>query len=211
MAILYETVGQWVIRPLLHVLYRAEVSGRERIPAAGPAILAANHESVVDPFVLGLATPRVVRYMAKAELYESPLVRPLMRGFGTFPVERGRGDRQAMARGRELLERGELVGVFPQGTIVPSRERPFRRGVARLALETGVPIVPVCLVGTERVWRPYDFRLGFPTVRVLVASPIPVERRRPTIVASNELIAEVEATVRELRRPYGEPRHAWLD
>jgi 1-acyl-sn-glycerol-3-phosphate acyltransferase len=211
MALLYETVGQWLIRPLLHVLYRAEVSGSERIPAIGPAILAANHESVVDPFVLGLTTPRVVRYMAKSELFESPLMRPLMRGFGTFPVERGRGDREAMARARELLEQGELVGMFPQGTIVPSRDRPFRRGAARLALETGVAIVPVCLVGTERVWRPHDFKLGLPTVRVLVASPIPVERRKPTIVASNELIARVEAAVLELRRPYGEPRHAWLD
>jgi 1-acyl-sn-glycerol-3-phosphate acyltransferase len=186
------------------------VSGEERIPA-GPAILAANHESVVDPFVLGLATPRVVHYMAKAELFENALTRPFMHDFGTFPVERGRGDREAMARARALLEQGEIVGMFPQGTVNPFRNRPFRRGAARLALETGVSVVPVCLVGTERVWRPHDFRLGLPTVRVLVASPIPVERGKPTIVASNELIARVEAAVLELRRPYGEPAHAWLD
>jgi 1-acyl-sn-glycerol-3-phosphate acyltransferase len=116
-----------------------------------------------------------------------------------------------MARARALLEEGELVGVFPQGTINPFRDRPFRRGAARLAFETGVPVVPVCLIGTERVWRPHDFRLGLPKVRVLVASPIPVERRKPTIVASNELIALVEAAVLEMRRPYGEPQHAWLD
>jgi len=210
-ALLYETVGQWLIRPLLLGLYRAEVAGAERIPARGPAILAANHESVVDPFVLGLATPRTVRYMAKSELFENARMRLLMKGFGTFPVERGRGDRESMARARTLLEGGELVGMFPQGTVVPSRNRPFRRGAARLALETGVPIVPVCLVATERVWRPYDLRLGLPTVRVLVASPIAVERRKPTIVASNELIAQVETAVRELGRPYGEPAHAWLD
>jgi len=211
MAILYETVGQWLIRPLLLALYRAEVAGIERIPATGPAILAANHESVVDPFVLGLTTPRTIRYMAKSELFESAMGRLFMHGFGTFPVERGRGDRKSMARARALLDQGELVGMFPQGTVVPSRSRPFRRGAARLALETGVPIVPVCLVGTERVWRPYDFKLGLAKVRVLVASPIAVAPRKPTIVASNALIAQVEAAVLELRRPYGEPAHAWIE
>lgn len=211
MAILYETVGHWFIRPLLHVLYRAEVSGDERVPEHGPAILAANHESLVDPFVLGLATRRVVHYMAKSELFRNDVLRPLMRGFGTFPIERGRGDREAMARARALLERGEIVGMFPQGTAQPLRHRPFRRGAARLALQSGVPIVPVCLVATERVLRPHDVRIGLPKVHVLVAVPIPVERRKPTIVAANELIARVEAAVLELRRPYGEPGHAWLD
>ncbi len=211
MAVLYETVGNWFVRPLVQVLYRAEVGGADRIPDAGPAILASNHESLVDPFVLGLATPRVVRYMAKAELWRNRCLRPFMEGFGTFPIERGRGDREAMARARAILEAGEIIGMFPQGTAQPYRQRPFRRGAARLALETGAPIVPVCLVGTERILRPHRFRVGLPKVRILVARPIEVEPRKPTIVAANALIARVEATVAELYQPYGEPDHAWLD
>jgi 1-acyl-sn-glycerol-3-phosphate acyltransferase len=211
MPILYETLGQHAIRPLLKLVYRAQVTGSNRIPEDGPCILAANHESMIDPFVLGLATPRVIRYMAKAELWRHPVLRAVMRGFGTFPVERGRGDREAMARARVLLEEGEPLGIFPQGTCTPYRERPFRRGAARLALETGAPIVPVCLVGTEQILRPRRFKLGLPKVHVIVADPITVEPRKPTIVAANELMARVEHAVAELRRPYGEPAHAWID
>ena len=211
MPILYKTIGDHAIRPLLRLIYRTEVSGSERIPTDGPCILAANHESMIDPFILGIATPRVIRYMAKAELWNNPILREIMKGFGTIPVSRGVGDREAMARARGLLEEGESLGIFPQGTCIPYRDRPFRRGAARLALETGAPIVPVCLVGTERILRPRRFKLGLPKVRVLVADPIHVEARKPTIVASNELIARVEHAVAELRRPYGEPAHVWID
>ncbi len=211
MPILYKTLGQHAIRPLLRLVYRAEVSGGDRIPADGPCILAANHESMIDPFILGIATPRMIRYLAKAELWRNPILREIMKGFGTIPVSRGVGDREAMARARGLLAAGEPLGIFPQGTCIPYRDRPFQRGAARLALETGAPIVPVCLVGTERILRPSRFKLGLPKVHVLVGDPIEVEPRKPTIVVANELIARVEHAVAELRRPYGEPAHVWID
>ena len=72
--ILYRTFGQKVLRPLLCALYKIEVTGSERIPASGPAVVAGNHESQVDPFIMGIATPRVVHYMAKAELWDNPVV-----------------------------------------------------------------------------------------------------------------------------------------
>jgi 1-acyl-sn-glycerol-3-phosphate acyltransferase len=209
--ILYRTVGNWAIRPLLHVVYRADVRGRERVPSQGPGILVANHESIVDPFVVALATPRVIRYLAKAELYESSIGRALMQGFGAIPIERGRGDHDAMAHAREVLRAGGLVGIFPQGTAKPYRRRPFHRGAARLALETGAPLVPIALAGTERVLRPHRIRLGLPKVYVVVGRPIEIEPRKVTIVAANALIAEVENAVSELRRPFGEPAHAWID
>jgi 1-acyl-sn-glycerol-3-phosphate acyltransferase len=209
--ILYRTVGFHVTDPLLRLLYRAEVAGADRIPARGACIVAANHESNVDPFVLGLATPRVIRYMAKAELYDHPLVAAVMRGFAAFPVERGRGDAGAVTRARELLEAGELIGIFPQGTCRPLRRRPYHRTAAKLALATGAPIVPVALVGTERILRPHRVRVGLPKVRVLVGRRIDVPHERPTLARARELTRIVERSIEELRRPYGEPAHAWID
>jgi 1-acyl-sn-glycerol-3-phosphate acyltransferase len=209
--ILYRTVGFYAIRPLLCAAYRAEVTGREHIPRVGPCIVVANHESMVDPFVLGLATRRVIRYMAKAELWRNGLLSLVMEGFGTFPVERGRADSSAVSRARALLEQGEVVGVFPQGTCTPFRHRPFHRTAARLALETGAPLVPVALVGTERILRPHSFKVGLPKVRVVVAEPIRVEPQKPTTVSAKALTARIESEIAELRRPYGEPAHAWID
>lgn len=209
--ILYRTVGFHVIRPVLQILFRAEVAGAERIPRHGPCIVVANHESTVDPFVLGLATPRVIRYMAKAELWRNPFVALVMGGLATFPVERGRGDRSAIECARALLEKGEIVGIFPQGTCMPFRRRPFLRTAARLALETGAPVVPVALIGTERILRPHRFKVGLPKVRVLVARPVEVERQKPTLATAKTLTERLEEIITELRHPYGEPAHVWID
>jgi 1-acyl-sn-glycerol-3-phosphate acyltransferase len=208
---LYEGLGDLLIRPLVRTLYRLEVAGGDRIPARGPGILVANHDSVLDPFVLGCATPRVVHFMAKAELWRSRAVGFLMDAFGSFPVERAAGDRSAVARAAELLRAGELVAVFPQGTALPFRRKPYARGAARLALQTGAPLVPTCLVGTERAVRPHRVRIGFPRVLVLVGRPIRVEPQRATVVAAKALTARIEETIEELRRPYGPPAHAWID
>jgi 1-acyl-sn-glycerol-3-phosphate acyltransferase len=190
-------------------LYRIEVRGAERIPAEGPAILVANHESLIDPWVLGIATPRPIRYMAKAELWRYPGLRNVMEWFGTFPVSRGVGDREAVGRAGDLLAEGELLGMFPQGTCLPYPNRPWLRGAARLALSTGVPIVPVCIVGSERALRPGKFKVGLPRIRVLVCEPIEVEQARPTVAAAKELTARVEQEIEEARTPYGPPAHAW--
>lgn len=203
--ILYRTIGT-VLRPLLHMTYRIDGSGWERIPAAGPAVLAANHESQVDPFVLGVATLRVIHYMAKAELWNYPVLKQLVAGFGAFPVKRGRADEGAIDHGVDVLERGGLVGIFPQGTCLPYRDRHWRKGAARLAKEAGVPLIPVCLVNTEKALRPRRFKVGLPRIHVHVAEPID-----PAGGDVAELTREAEQRVEELRAPYGPPAHAWFD
>ncbi len=208
---LYELLERVQFRAFFSWLYHVEIRGRERIPARGAVILAANHESMIDPWILGLATPRPIRYMAKAELWRYPVVRWVLEKFGTFPVARGRGDQDAVGRAEELLAEGEVLGIFPQGTCLPYRHRPFQRGAARLALASGTPVVPVCMVGTERALRPGRFKLGRPRVKVLVGEAIEVARGRPTIVAAKALTRRIEEAIAELRAPYGPPAHAWYD
>jgi 1-acyl-sn-glycerol-3-phosphate acyltransferase len=209
--ILYSLLVKAGFRPFMRTVFRMEVAGAERIPAQGPCILAANHESIVDPYVVGVVTGRPIHFMAKGELWRNPVSRAVMEGFGAFPVERGTGDGAAVGRAGQLLEQGEVLGIFPQGTCVPRRDRPYLSGAARLALATGSPLVPVCTVGTEQLLRPYKTRIGFPKLRVLVARPLTVARQRPTLVAARELTRRVEEATAELRRPYGEPKHAWID
>jgi 1-acyl-sn-glycerol-3-phosphate acyltransferase len=176
------------MRQLLTRLYRIRVEGAERIPRTGGCILVANHESLSDPWILSVATDRRVRFMAKAELWRYPVVRWAMEAYGTFPVERGSGDTGAMARAGELLAQGELLGMFPRGTSKPGGNRVWHRGAARLALAHGVPIVPVTLVNTRQV-------LPRRAIAIHVGEPIVPDRGRPTIAASKELTARLEAAV----------------
>ena len=164
---------------------------------------------MIDPWLLGLATPRPIRYMAKAELWSYPVLRNVMEWWGTFPVSRGVGDREAVGRAAELLGEGQVLGMFPQGTCLPYRHRPWMRGAARLALSTGTTIVPVCIIGSERALRPGKFKVGLPRIKVLVGEPIEVEQRRPTVAAAKELMARIEQAIEEARSPYGPPAHAW--
>jgi 1-acyl-sn-glycerol-3-phosphate acyltransferase len=173
---------------LLRLLYRIEIVGAERIPADGPAILAANHASVFDPFILGVATPREIHYMAKAELFRWRLLAAAMRSFNGFPVERGGGDQAAMSEAGRLLIGGAVIGIFPQGTSKPERQIGWHRGAARLALTTGAPLVPVRLSGTRR--PPLLTR-----VRIAIGEPIVVPVERPTIAAARELTERLERAV----------------
>jgi len=203
-----EVVG---LRELLRWAYRVEVHGGEHIPATGGAVLGANHESLADPFFLGVATRRPIHYMAKAELWRNPLVGRLLDWLGTFPVERGGGDSGALRHGIRLLEQGALLGIFPQGTARPHRRRPFLRGAARLALATGAPLVPVCMVNTEKALRPVRVKIGLPQILIRVAPALQVEKQRVTLAAARDLTRRLEEAIATLREPYGAPAHAWLD
>lgn len=183
---LYDVLEHARFRPIARLLYGVKVEGAERIPATGPVILVANHESLFDPWLLALATPRPVHYMAKSELWSYPLVGRTLDAFGAFPVERGTGDSTAISNAAELLRRGEALGMFPQGTSKQLARRVYRRGAARLALATGAPIVPVRLIGTRGFPRP-----GRPPTRVL-GEPIQVEPAKPTLVAAKALTQRVE-------------------
>ena len=152
-------VVYWLVRIPLQLFFwtylRMSRIGREHFPKQGPAIIASNHRSFFDPFIIGTMARRPMYYMAKRELFElHPILSWLLISLGAFPVDRGSGDHDAIATAKRLLARGELVLIFPEGT----RTRPGplgrpRRGVGRLALETGAPVIPVAIIGTEAIRR----------------------------------------------------------
>ncbi len=163
-----------VLLPFFLLYFRLDRRGREHVPSSGPVLLAANHRSFLDPFVIGTLTRRPVYYMAKRELFERPWQAWILSSLGAFPIDRGRGDEHAMSTARAILERGDCVVIFPEGTRV--RPGPLgnpHRGVGRLALQTGARVVPVAVIGTEDVRRGWRIRprkvvlrcgrpLGFP-------------------------------------------------
>jgi glycerol-3-phosphate dehydrogenase (NAD(P)+) len=170
----------WILRailvPFFRVYFRMGRIGREHLPRSGPLLLAANHRSFLDPFVIGMLVRRPVYYMAKRELFERRWRGRVLNALGAFPVDRGAGDRGAMATARAILERGDCVVVFPEGTRV--RTGPLgepHRGVGRLALEAGVPVAPIAVIGTEDVRR--GWRVRPRKVRLRVGMPL----RFPTV------------------------------
>jgi glycerol-3-phosphate dehydrogenase (NAD(P)+) len=145
------------LQPFFHIYFRMSRIGREHIPAEGPVILAANHRSFLDPFVIATMVRRPMYYVAKKELFLRRWQGWILNALGAFPVDRGAGDGQMIDTAKAILARGDIVLIFPEGTrIRPGALGQPRRGVGRLALETGAPVVPIAVIGTEDVrkgWR----------------------------------------------------------
>ncbi|WP_260458675.1 lysophospholipid acyltransferase family protein [Actinotalea ferrariae] len=143
--------------PLLHGMFRPWVRGLENVPQDGPAILASNHLAVIDSFVLPLVLSRKIRFIGKAEYFSGTglkgrLKAGFFRGVGTIPVDRGGGkaSEAALRTGLQVLESGNLFGIYPEGTRSPDgRLYRGKTGVARLALESGAPVIPVAMIGTD--------------------------------------------------------------
>jgi glycerol-3-phosphate dehydrogenase (NAD(P)+) len=153
----------WIVRalfqPFFHLYFRMSRIGRDHIPADGPVIFAANHRSFLDPFVIATMSRRPLYYVAKKELFAHKVTAWFLNSLGAFPIDRGNADEDAMGTAREILQRGDSVLIFPEGT----RTRPGtlgtpKRGVGRLALETGAPVVPVAVIGTEDIRRGWRIR-----------------------------------------------------
>jgi 1-acyl-sn-glycerol-3-phosphate acyltransferase len=160
-----------VLLPFFLLYFRLERIGTEHLPRSGPLILAANHRSFLDPFVIGALTRRPVYYVAKRELFARRWQAWLLNRLGAFPIDRGAGDENAMATARAILARGDCVVIFPEGTRTRSGPLgPPHRGVGRLALQTGACVVPVAVIGTEDVRR--GLRIRPRKVRLRCGAPL---------------------------------------
>ena len=157
---------RFVLIPFFRLYFRLGRIGREHLPQEGPLLLAANHRSFLDPFVCGAMLKRPVYYVAKKELFANRLQGWFLNALGAFPVDRGRSDQEMLTTARAILDRGDVVLIFPEGTRVrPGGLGQPKRGIGRLALESGAPVVPLAVVGTEDVRRGWRIRPHRVTIR----------------------------------------------
>jgi 1-acyl-sn-glycerol-3-phosphate acyltransferase len=176
---LFYRLMKMIVAPLLKIFFRPWVEGMENIPDAGPAILASNHLSFSDSFFLPALMRRRVTFIAKSEYFtgtgvKGKLTAAFFRGVGQLPVDRSgvRGAGEAAIRsGIEVIERSELFGVYPEGTRSPDGKlyRGKVGGVARIALATGAPVIPVAMIDTEKLQPPGQVKPNFgvrPGIRI---------------------------------------------
>ncbi|HEY7280217.1 MAG TPA: lysophospholipid acyltransferase family protein [Actinomycetota bacterium] len=150
------TWGYRLIAPVFHLLFRIRYRGREHIPPQGGVILASNHISVLDPVIIAMSvttTGRAVRFLAAAEFFRKPLIGWGLQRIRQIPIRRGASDRGALEQAARVIRRGALAGIFPEGTLSPDGNAlPGKRGAARIALASGVPILPCAIWGTRARW-----------------------------------------------------------
>jgi 1-acyl-sn-glycerol-3-phosphate acyltransferase len=201
--VLYRTL-ELTLAPALRAVYRPDVFGESNVPTTGPVILAANHISFADEIFTPLAARRQVGYFAKAEYFNTPGVKGRAMAWfftscGHVPVERS--DTRAAASvidiGVDVLRQGRALGIFPEGTRSPDgRLYKFRTGVARVALRSGAPVVPVSLVGTREVQPPGDRRWHRARVAVHFGTPLHFGDRSGE-ERSARVLREVTDTIRK--------------
>jgi 1-acyl-sn-glycerol-3-phosphate acyltransferase len=198
---IYDLV-RLLLTPYLAIVHRARCIDSHHVPAHGPAIIAPNHFSFLDHFFVAVYLRRKVQFMAKSQLFKRPMQFIFTHG-GVFPVLRGRRDEEAFKTAHTVLARGDLVVMYAEAGRSRSGELGSPRpGLGRLALESGVPVVPTAIVGSEKArnWK----RLQFPKVTIHYGSPVRFERvespsREQAQAASEIVFAEVRRLHSRLR------------
>ena len=185
-----QGVARLVLTPVFRALWKVTTEGLDRIPDAGGAIIAPNHVSVLDSFFVPLVLPRRITYVGKAEYMDDWKTKYVFPAIGMIPIDRSGGDsaQRALDAAAQVLEAGELFGIYPEGT--RSRDGLLHKGhtgIARLALRTGVPIVPVGIVGSDDCQRP-DAKLPTPFKRVHIRFGKPIEVGRYSGRADDRMV-----------------------
>ncbi|HWI31013.1 MAG TPA: lysophospholipid acyltransferase family protein [Microbacterium sp.] len=221
-------IGRGIIRPLARLIYRPHVEGKHNVPKTGPVIFASNHLSFIDSIAIPVAAPRPVHFLAKADYFEGTglsgwVSRTFFTSIGAIAVHRGAGKAalDALGQQRVLLESGSAVALYPEGTrSLDGRLYKGRTGVAFLALETGAPVVPVGLIGTDDV-MPVGAKRPAMNKRITVRFGQPLElghhgaasSGRARRLATDDIMSAIHAlSGQELANEYNEtPAHGAVE
>ncbi len=192
-----------VLRQLFRLVMKMDVDGLEHLPDDGPVVIACNHVTNFDVFPMQLSLPRPIFYMAKAELFKFPLMDVALRDLGAFPVYRGEKDDWAMRHARRVLEHGQVLGMFPEGTRNKGRGLGLAKtGTARMAIETKSPIVPMVAVGTDRFFKGFPHRANV-TVKLLPPL-LPDPGETPLALTDRLMFSMAAALPEDMRGVYAE-------
>ncbi len=209
---LYETrihkVIVWLARRVLYPFMEMRARGLEHLPMSGAAVIAANHLVTYDPFPVQLALPRMVFFMGKAELFQVRSIHWLFRQLGGFPVYRGERDAWALEHARKVLDTGQMVAMFPEGTRSRGKGLALAKpGAARLAIESNCPVVVISVNGIQNLFKTFPRRS---LVDVVVAPPIyPDENDTPLSLTDKIMFTMAANLPVELRGVYAEIPRGW--
>ena len=221
-------LGRFVITPLARVIYRPRIEGKANVPKDGPVIFASNHLSFIDSIAIPVAAPRPVHFLAKSSYFDGKgvkgwLSREFFTAIGAIPVQRGAGQAalEALEQQRRLLEAGKAVALYPEGTrSLDGRLYKGRTGVAFLALQTGAPVVPVGLIGTDEV-MPVGAKLPALNKRITVkfGEPLHLSHHGPATsgrarrLATDDIMDAIHAlSGQDLANAYNEvPAHSPIE
>jgi 1-acyl-sn-glycerol-3-phosphate acyltransferase len=191
------------LRLAFRLIMKMEVQGLGNFPLGGPVVIACNHVTNFDVFPMQLSLPRPIFFMGKAELFKFPLMDIALRNLGAFPVYRGEKDQWAMGHARKVLERGQTLGMFPEGTRSKGRGLgAAKTGTARLVIEANSPIVPMVVIGTDGFLERFPRRANVTVKLLLPLLPGPGET--PLALTDRLMFSMAAALPEELRGVYVE-------
>lgn len=178
-SVTYRLISYVLVFPVFRLLFRGRTWGNSHVPMEGALVVVANHGSHLDPPLLGHALGRPVAFMAKAELFKVPLLGPIIRACGAYPVSRGASDREAIRTATNRLLEGWATGVFIDGTRQGNgRVNDPQAGAALLAARAGVPLLPVAIINSHRAFGPGNGGLRLLPIHIRIGTPIPAPASR---------------------------------
>jgi 1-acyl-sn-glycerol-3-phosphate acyltransferase len=189
----YRLISYLLVFPVYRLLFRGRTAGNANVPDEGALVVVANHGSHLDPPLLGHALGRPVAFMAKAELFRVPLLGPIIRACGAYPVARGASDREAIRTATDRLQQGWATGVFLDGTRQhDGRVNDPQPGAALLAARAGAALLPVAIINSHRALGPGQSRPRLVPVHIRIGTPVPppASRRRADLDATTRVVQE---------------------
>lgn len=200
--LLYHSLKWSVVAPMLHTYFRGLIHGMENVPIEDPLIIVSNHASNYDPPIISNCVRRPVAYMAKEELFQIPVFKKVIDLCGAYPVSRGSPDRQAIRSAMKFLDEGWAVGLFLQGTrTIDGRITDPKRGAALIAAKAKVPLLPICLWGTQEIEKGGVIPRPVPvTVRIGKLIDAPTSANKDELEAVTQKCAEAINSLHDLGR-----------